>query len=191
MENNEWGNSKSEYPEVGRLEVYSPIVQTNEPIRTISIGPSGLGGWLVLVGIGRVLSPILVLRAILFTFLPQLTNGTMDLLSQPGSAAYSSLWRPTILFELCSNIIMLIFGIMLLFLFFGKKKLFPKMFIGVMILQLVIVVIDAVFVYMIQSSISVSLNVNPISPVIRQLVNAGVWIPYTLVSARVKNTFIR
>lgn len=80
MDNNGYKNSNSEYVENGEFK------KNTEEL-------SGLGGWLILVGIGRVLSPIILLWTIIYKMLPILSNGSLDKLSQPGNLGYSNLWR--------------------------------------------------------------------------------------------------
>lgn len=177
MDNNGYKNSNSEYVENGEFK------KNTEEL-------SGLGGWLILVGIGRVLSPIILLWTIIYKMLPILSNGSLDKLSQPGNLGYSNLWRPMILFELCTNIILIIFGVVLLFLFFGKKRAFPKVYIFVLILNVVLLIIDKVLVFKINTTLSINVNSSS-SSLAGVIIGCAIWIPYMLTSIRVKNTFVR
>jgi hypothetical protein len=170
------------------LKVNNQMIETS---KTDDEELTGIGGWLILVGIGRVIALPATLWIIFHTYVPQLTSGALDKLSQPGNVAYSTLWKPIILFEFYNNIVLVIFEVVLLFLFFKKKKWFPKVCISMLIFSIVFTIIDAALVSKLQSSISISLNINPLTQVTKVIVSSAVWIPYFLTSKRVKNTFIR
>lgn len=191
MDVNRPENSNTEYVTRDELENNKPIFESDESVNPYHYGPEGLGGWLILVGFGRVLAPFLLSRTILNTYLPIVASGELDKLSQPGNIGYSSLWRPTILFELCGNSIFLIFGIVLLILFFCRKKSFPKVFIAFSIITVLFAVADSALASQLQSSVSIDLKMNDPSQLVQSVVPALIWIPYMLKSVRVKNTFVR
>tara|TARA_B110000503_G_C6907468_1_gene313251 strand:- start:209 stop:529 length:321 start_codon:yes stop_codon:yes gene_type:complete len=53
---------------------------------------SGLGGWLIFVGIGLVVSPLRNLSVMFTDFLPMFNNGTYEILTTPDNAAYHPFW---------------------------------------------------------------------------------------------------
>ncbi len=151
----------------------------------------GLGGWLILVGFGRVVS-VLQSFFIMFTmFIPLLTNGTLKELSSPVSEAYSPLWIPTIYFEFGGNLIILGLHIALCVLFFMKKRLFPKLFIRTYIFMLAFAIIDAMILRYLQSTITFDINANSFVEIFQIFGVAVIWIPYMLKSVRVRNTFVQ
>ena len=173
------------------LEIVSINEAAIEVNQSTTENLNGISGWLIPIAIGRVLSPIVFILAILNSYLLNFTNKEFAKLYQPGNAAYSEFWKPTITFELCSNVVLLILGIALLFFFFGKKKWFPRIYIAFMILTIVFAITDAILMYKIQSSISIKLNINTTAQVFRSIIGGVIWIPYFLNSVRVKNTFVR
>ena len=181
-------NLNTECFESEELKVNNQMIETS---KTDDEELTGIGGWLILIGIGRVIALPATLWIILHAYVPQLTSGALDKLSQPGSAVYSTLWKPMILFEFYNNIVLVIFEVVLLLLFFKKKKWFPKVYISMLIFAIIFTIIDAALVSKLQSSISISLNIDPVTPVAKVLVSSAIWIPYFLISKRVKNTFIR
>ena len=149
----------------------------------------GLGGWLILVGIGLVITPI---RGV-FTYFPLykdiFESGAWDVLTTPGTSAYDPFWATYISLEIIINVGLLIAMVYLTYLFFTKRKQFPKFFIGIAVFSLVFIIIDA-------SSIKIVLPNEPIfdpdtlKELIRTLVAGVIWVPYMLRSKRVKATFI-
>lgn len=170
--------------------VYDNNLPNQYPVNGIQ-GPAGLGGWLVLVAIGRILGPIILLSAIYQVFSVYFQSGLLAQLSDPDSNMYSVLWKPMVFFELIGNILLLGLSVLLIVLFFMKKKQFPIVYIGMMVLNVLIMLIDLIFIYQIQKALALDLNITATSQLIAAIATSGVWIPYMLVSKRVKNTFIR
>ncbi len=170
---------------------YGRVYDNNLPNQYALNGPSGLGGWLVLVAIGRILGPLVLLNAIYQIFSVYFKSGMLTQLSDPDSNMYSALWKPMAFFELIGNVVLLGLSVLLIVLFFMKKKQFPIVYIGMMVLNVLIMLIDLIFIYQIQKALALDLNITATSQLIAAIVTSGVWIPYMLVSKRVKNTFIR
>lgn len=94
-------------------------------------GPAGLGGWLVLVGFGLVVSPLVVLGMIANDLLPIFLEGYWPLLTDPASDAYHPLWGPLIIFELVGNFVQVVALCGALVLFFRKSSYFPRVAIAI------------------------------------------------------------
>lgn len=152
--------------------------------------PSGIGGWLILVAINVLLTPILLLRA-LYINITFISNGALEKLSTPNSQVYSALWKPAALFEIASNILTLLLSIALIYLFFSKKKIFPKFFIGMLLFKILVTIIDETFIFNLSKSTSIGINSNPSSTIIQPIISLVIWGGYMLNSVRVKNTFTR
>ncbi len=170
---------------------YGRVYDNNLPNQYSLNGPSGLGGWLVLVAIGRILGPLILLNAIYQIFSVYFKSGMLTQLSDPDSNMYSALWKPMAFFELIGNVVLLGLSVLLIVLFFMKKKQFPMAYIGMMVLNVLIMLVNLIFIYQIQKSLALDLNITATSQLIAAIVTSGVWIPYMLVSKRVRNTFIR
>ncbi len=149
----------------------------------------GLSGWLILVGVGVVLAPLRMLATFAPIYFPILTDGTWQALTVEGSEAYHPLWAPIIVGELVFNLGLLGASGYLIYLFFSKSYLFPQTYIAIVLVSAVFIPLDAWVVTF----------VLPDEPMFdpatardfgRVFVGALIWIPYMLVSRRVKATFV-
>lgn len=150
----------------------------------------GLGGWLVLVGLGIIISPLRVIGTVFPIYSEMFTNGSWVALTTPGTEAYNSLWAPILFGEMAINGGLVLAWIFVAFLFFSKKKVFPRWYIGMLLFTLAFILIDALVIK----------SVLPNEPVFdaettkefgRSLIVTLIWVPYMLVSKRVKSTFVK
>ena len=153
-----------------------------------SNNPKGLSGWLSLVGLGLIITPILLLWSI------------YNSISVYDSADYMNELMPGLIglvsFEIIGNIIFAGVAVYLLYLFFKKKTKFPQYYIYFLIGSLVFVGLD----YFILSSLSADgyeakkIITDSLSQgwmdMIRALISAVIWVSYMKKSRRVKATFI-
>ncbi len=152
--------------------------------------PSGLGGWLILPAIGLFVLPIRLAISLNSDFLPIFQEGYWDVLTTPGSEAYHHLWAPLITFEIAGNAFFIIFDIILIFLFFAKSYRFPTLMIIYLASNFLFVVSDFFFADFIPA-VAAQGDAESIKELFRSIIGAMIWIPYFLVSKRVKNTFVK
>lgn len=148
-----------------------------------------IGGWLILVGIGVVISPIRLGIYFGNTFPPVFRDGTYELLSTPGTEIYHPLWIPLIWGEIIVNILILFASVYLIFLFFSKKKFFPKFYIFLSIFSFVFILIDAMLVKIVLPDLPI-FDADTTKELARAIIQIMIWVPYMLISKRVKETFI-
>jgi Protein of unknown function (DUF2569) len=142
-----------------------------------------IGGWLYMVAIGIILSPIM--NALNVKQLVEAAqNANWDMIWQQGPVTMLS-----IIFEFGIQGYMLLFSIILAGLFFGRRKNFPKMF--------VIYVVSIFALGVIGATITASIpNIKPqlvgeaIASPLYFFILGLIWIPYFLKSKRVKRTFV-
>jgi len=152
----------------------------------LNVGPSGLGGWLILIAIGLVVTPITVFFTITEYNLPLLNDTEMwREFADPNSAYYTSLFSFIVYFELIGNIIILLFSILFLYLFFAKKRLFPKIYFWFLIGNLLFIFIDEVL-----ANSMFEFEEFAYIETLRQAIPCAIWLRYLAVSKRVKNTFV-
>lgn len=136
---------------------------------------SKIGGWLILIAIGLVLSPIFILLFINSEILPVFSAVPLSELS--------SEFRTYLFFDLAVNLIFFIYIIVVMVLFFKRRRMVPKLMILLYLINLVLIIVDG-FVFR-------TLNETQwIFGIINGIATSLIWIPYFLVSRRVKATFV-
>lgn len=149
----------------------------------------GLKGWLILVAIGLIIAPIRLLSVELPMYNEILNDGTWEVLTSVDSELYHPLWAPLLSMEIAFNLIMLVASLYLIVLFFGKHYLFPRVFITIMLVTAVFMPIDAWLVTQVAPN-EPFFDTQTLRDFLRTLVSAAIWVPYMLVSKRVKATFV-
>lgn len=149
----------------------------------------GLGGWLILVGIGIVVAPFRLIYEYGPMYYSIFTDGSFDVLTTPGSEIYNSLWAPLLIGEALYNSLLVLASIYLIYLFFSKHYLFPKIYIAIVTFSLFFIPLDA-WVGSLVIIDEAMFDPATTKEFVRALVSAVIWIPYMLVSKRVKATFV-
>lgn len=90
----------------------------------------------------------------------------------PRRDIYSPLWAPLLIAEVLVNIGLITAWVYIAFLFFKKKAAFPKWYIGIW-------------------SFTPVFDPDTSKDLIRLFITALIWVPYILVSKRVKATFAK
>lgn len=153
----------------------------------------GISGWLLLPGLGLLFSIFYLLYSFFVDIFPLITNAELwAFLTTPASEVYSHLWKPTIFYESIVKLLILALTIGVFVLYVKHKKSFPGLYIILIILNLVFVSIDYYLVEeLLNSNSAIKEYIDLDNTGLSQAVSAAfIWIPYTLVSKRVKNTFI-
>jgi transglutaminase-like putative cysteine protease len=151
-------------------------------------GLVGLSGWLILVGIGLVGNPIQFLRGIIdldFIF----RQPSWNALTSPGTEQYHALWAPVLIYEVFCNIALLVYSILLLVLFFQKRRSFPKLMIVFIAANFVVIGIDTLLAAQIPAVQANGLN-DTFKELARSIFAGLIWIPYFIVSKRAQATFV-
>lgn len=150
----------------------------------------GLGGWLILVGFGVILAPVRMLVTYIPMYKQIFGDGVWEALTTVGSEAYHPLWAPLLIGEIAYNCIMISVSIYLIYLFFSKHYLFPKLYIAIVAVSLVFIPLDAWLVKKVLPTVPM-FDPETTEAFVRTLIAGLIWVPYMLVSKRVKATFIQ
>jgi hypothetical protein len=113
-----------------------------------------------------------------------------QVVTTPGSPAYHPLFGPLIVGEMVANAALLAWALVLLYLFFTKRRAFPRAMIAFLIVRVVIQMADI----LVASSIPVaagSIGPRVYGSLAGNLLVVFVWVPYFLKSRRVAATFVR
>ncbi|MEO7934525.1 MAG: DUF3857 domain-containing protein [Chthoniobacterales bacterium] len=147
----------------------------------------GLSGWLIVLGFGICVRPIylLVVGGQAVSQVSKLE--TWNQLTTPGLGAYHPLWAPWLLFELTFNGIALVASVFIAIWFFKKRAIFPRS----LIIFLSYCILGALVDYLFGLNIPAAKTSLPESAKTlgQNVFGAAIWIPYLLVSQRVKETF--
>lgn len=175
-------------PRVARRPI-EPIPRKSRYQRVEENRLRGLGGWLILVGIGIVISPFFVIGTLLETHLPLFTDGIWAELTTPGTESYHAFWKPLLLGEVLFNLGAVVFSVHLIFFFFKRHYLFPKTYIAFDLIYFAGILLDIGIASLFLGD--PILDAEAIEQVCLLLISGAIWIPYMLVSKRVKLTFVR
>jgi hypothetical protein len=161
-----------------------PPVLPNESLRPIT----GLRGWLILPAIGLFVSPIRV-SSFLLTHSTFYDLEAWHLLTNPSSTVYHSYWAPILIFEFLVNLTIITFDLFLLVLFFRKRRVFPRLYIIFLAFVAITTTLDNLLGLYVSSDKSMSNFFD--QTLMQSYIASAIWIPYMLVSKRVKATFTR
>ena len=152
--------------------------------------PQKLGGWLILVGIGVVLSAIQLFISTLATYFPIFADGIWAAVTTQSSEFYHPLWGPVLLGEILFNFGKVAVLLYMIYLFFSRDYLFPKFYIGVMVVTLIFIPFDAWLVKIILPN-EPMFDPDTSLAFFTTLISSFIWIPYLLFSKRATGTFVK
>jgi hypothetical protein len=153
-------------------------------------GPQGLGGWMILILIGLVLSPFRIALSMASDLLPLFTDGTWDALTNSASEHYHPLWAPLILGEIVGNVILIALPLVTLVFVIAKSWLAPRLAITWLATTLLITLGDFLLAQQIPMIAEMPVDMESVKEIARAAIAALIWIPYFLVSRRVRATFV-
>lgn len=146
----------------------------------------GISGWLVLPALGVLVSPFVLALSIRGSFNAAKLDG-WTILTTPGSEHYNALWAPTLLFELIANLGLFVFAVLLLILFFKRRRSTPAFYIAFLIANVAVQLVDVIMAGFMTPLADAT---KEISGLTRGVLSAALWSAYFLSSTRVKSTFV-
>lgn len=149
--------------------------------------PVGLSGWLIPLGIGVVIMPLLATMAFL---------SVAAFISETGIADLGSWYTAVGTFPgvVVALVVLVLLGAtagagtIAAVLFFGKSRRFPPLMIGLLLVPIAIVLLDAGLTQSVQTYAPADSSI--IADLFRSALPALIWIPYLRTSRRVANTFV-
>jgi len=150
----------------------------------------GLQGWLLLVGFGLLARPIYA-AATLFGLRDFLDAETWNTFTVPGRTYYDALWAPALTFESFVLTSVLISSALLIVLFLQRRRTFPVFFVWVLGAIALSAIIDVTLVGIVAKKFpALKFDTTP-KEAVQVILQAMIWIPYMLVSQRVRATFVK
>lgn len=151
-----------------------------KPARYMVAG-SPIGGWLILVALGVLITPLRMLYELL---------SNTDLLTGTAWLSWLSAKRYDlfgfILFTQIYNILKLLFSVLLIVLFFQRRTSFPRLMSIQLALNFIFISADLIVARAITEDPS-SLSYRDVA---QSFIGAAIWIPYLNISQRVRETFV-
>jgi len=149
-----------------------------------------IGGWLIICAIGLVLYPVQTAVSLYAEIIPAFYSTHWSLLTGPDSVSYHPLWAPLLIAELIGNGCFLVFSIGVVAFFFKQRKFVPGLAIIFFASNFIFVGLDYYFTQILLAQTDPA-NMRPTLNFVRTLVASLIWIPYFILSKRVKRTFTR
>jgi len=177
---------KEKHPE--RVELIKQVITDKGEDPEAYAELRGIGGWLILPLIGLVITACFHFYFIVTEIYPVFSDGTIFALFDTQSDICNPVFGIFILFESAATILMFWLAIIILYMGFKESKKFVLLLIVFYICSFLI---SAIY-YMTTSYFEVieSVERELLIDLLRSIIVAAIWIPYLLVSERVKNTFI-
>jgi hypothetical protein len=149
-----------------------------------------ISGWLLLPLLGLIYTPLRLSNYLYHELLPVFNEGYWELLTTPGNEAYHPYWGPLLVGEVVGNTILIILSVVTLGFFLQRSHFAPRLVIALLTFSFVVVIADFFLADLIPAVAEQS-DSESIREVARSLFGVAIWIPYFLVSKRVKATFTR
>ena len=168
----------------------SELPPSGQPITKEYKNLEGIGGWLLLVAVGIVVTPFRMLYE-MYQNLQVFGADTWGMLTSPTSESYMPGFGIFVVVETVANCLLLVAWLYVAVLFFSKRNSLPRWYIAVLATNSVVVALDG-FAYWHFFRESSGYDLQPVlKDTVQILVAALIWIPYMRVSDRVKATFVR
>src|SRR5882672_9723826 len=152
--------------------------------------PPQIGGWLIVIAIGLVISLLQNLNGV-FRSLAPLRAPVWARLTDPSSPRYHPYWRGALIYEAVAACLYLIMNLIAIILFFGKRRLFPILTVVFIPSIFILGLVDHYLGSLIPAVAASPVHAKGAYVLAAKFVALHVWIPYLLVSKRVKATFVR
>ena len=154
---------------------------------------SSIGGWLVLLGIGVTLNPLLLLYAVYSEYSTEMNVNYLVYFFDPESSYFNPIKGYYAYFIAAANTCLFVFSILIVIVFFQKKTQFRLYFVIFRTFNSVFLIVNLIILYQFYGdstdiSERVLLNKETTS-MIKVLVQSCIWVPYIWFSERSRFTF--
>ena len=148
------------------------------------------GGWLIVIAIGLVISLLQNLNG-LVRIVALAAGPVWTRLTDPASPRYHPYWRVVIIYEVIAACIYFVMNLVAIILFSRKQRLFPTFTVILIPLTFILSCVDHYLVGLIPAMVEAPAHTRGAYLLAVKFIMLHVWIPYLLLSKRVKETFIR
>jgi Protein of unknown function (DUF2569) len=162
----------------------------SETVPASSSIPKGIGGWLVFVILGLVAGSIQKVYFLVTGYWPMFSDGTWLQLTTVGAENYHELWGPLLIFEMFTHVGSVVLAAITLAFLVRRSRHTPSLAIAWIAWTSGSFIVDLLLVNLIPAVADGPLDLDTIRELLGRTAAAAIWIPYFLVSARVKATFV-
>lgn len=149
-----------------------------------------IGGWLYVVAFVVISAPFRLIFQLYPGYYGIFTDGTWERLTSLESAAYSPYWAPILIGELMVDAVVICLWLAVAVLFFSKKEIFPVFYIGMIIFGPLFIVAKAFVRYLVLPVEPIFDSATTLKLLLHSFGSLVVWVPYMLLSERVRETFV-
>jgi len=176
---------EEKYPD--RVELVKQVIadKGEDPNATVEV--KGIGGWMILPLVGLVITACLIFYHLVTIVYPLFVQGTIFALFSSQSNVYNPQFGLLIIFESAGNIVLFWLSIIVLYLCYTQSKKFVLLLIAFYLIHILL----SASGYMATGYFEVLKNMedDAFKDLLRSIIAGSIWIPYLLMSVRVKNTF--
>jgi len=158
----------------------------------VDAGPQGLRGWLLLVGVGVVLSPFRFIVDFTGTAASYFSSAVWLETATPQGEAYHPLYGPLLMFEMVVNVLLIGLSVVACYLYFARRRLFPRIYITLLLASTSVLILDEVLGGHVISAagLDAGADADSTKAIWGGILGCAIWCPYMLKSRRVKSTFL-
>jgi len=157
------------------------------PVQAPEGSPQGLGGWMILPGLGILLSPLVIGKG-LWDLLPSFGPDVWTRLTVAGHPHYSAWWAPVLLLELGVNLTLLASAGLLVALYLRRRTSLPRAYMAFLGTSIAFRVLDE----WAAGALPTGAPADPAAwaTLTRDAITGALWTWYLNASRRVKATFV-
>jgi hypothetical protein len=158
---------------------------------TSAAKPLPIGGVLILVAISLVVGLVQNVLSYAASLRAVLDSSIWEAVTDPDSPAYHPYWKPVLLYEVVTGPVLIFLNAAAAWFFFRKKRIFPKLVVISIPLFFAIMLIGYYLSGFIPAFAESPDHARHGQQLIVRFIGMHIWIPYFLVSDRVRKTFVR
>lgn len=149
----------------------------------------GIRGWLILVALQVIITPIMFGFDLVSYYFSILADGSFVYLTNSSGEGYFPEWAALLGIDVAINAVLLLFSLYVCYLFFTRHYRFPVFFIGMLLLTAGLFLGSSYVISWVFPQESFWDN-DAQKQVIKLYISMAIWIPYMCRSKRVHATFI-
>ncbi|MBP2832552.1 DUF3857 domain-containing protein [Aquimarina sp. U1-2] len=149
-----------------------------------------IGGWLILVAIGITITPIRTILELYREFDNFFSTSTWMYIIKDHSSFNELFNSLLIIVEIIYNSAFLVFSILIIVLFYFRRTILPRLFIIFYVATFIFILTDTILALILNKAMYSEVEKMQLYQEIgRSFISMAIWVPYFLISKRVKSTF--